>query len=166
MKIAAVETWVEEPLRVFVHETRVRLALLLHPSGQVVAQCGFSRSVEVAAACALAAAIHASAAELGRTLEGRPFREMHHAGKERQIFIAPADTPRSTYILVTVFDGDSSLGLVRMFFERLQRDLFASVPAVTIPDGPIFGGDFENELNRSLATLFGAERPRHRLPPM
>ena len=43
MKIAAVEAWVEAPLRRFVDDARARLALLLHPSGQVLAQAGFTR---------------------------------------------------------------------------------------------------------------------------
>lgn len=166
MKITTVEPWVEEPLQRFVNEARVRIALLLHPSGQVVAQCGFSRSVEVAAACALAAAIHASAGELGRTLDGAPFREMHHAGRERQVFIAVAPTPRTAYVFLTVFDGESSLGLVRMFFERLQHELASASAAAPAPAGPVLTGDFEGDLNRSLATLFGGEGPRPRLAPM
>ena len=68
MSITAVETWVEAPLRKFVEEARTVLGLLLHPSGQVVAQFGFARAVDVMSACALAAAIHASSGEVGRTI--------------------------------------------------------------------------------------------------
>ena len=94
MTVAVVENWVEEPLRRFVSDARVRLALLLHPSGQVLGQSGFTRAVDVMSACALAAAIHASAGELGKQLDGKPFHVLHHAGRERQIFIAPAQTRR------------------------------------------------------------------------
>src|SRR4029079_19585529 len=65
MTLTAVEPWVEPPLKRFVDESRAVLALLLHPSGQVLAQYGFARAVDVMSACALAAAIHASSAELG-----------------------------------------------------------------------------------------------------
>ena len=55
MTVVAVEAWVEAPLRRFVEDARTVLALLLHPSGQVVAQFGFvtMRPFQpVAAACA------------------------------------------------------------------------------------------------------------------
>ena len=80
MIIASVEPWIEAPLRRYVDDARARIALLLHPSGQVVAQAGFTRAVDVMTACALAAAVHATAGELGRQLDGRPFRALHHAG--------------------------------------------------------------------------------------
>ena len=54
MKIAAVEPWIEAPLRRYVDDARARLALLLHPTGQVLAQAGFTREVDVMSACALA----------------------------------------------------------------------------------------------------------------
>lgn len=160
MKIAAVEAWVEAPLRRFVDDARARLALLLHPSGQVVAQAGFTRQVDVMTACALAAAAHATSGELGRRVDGRPFRGLHYAGPEKQLFMAAVETGRGSYILLTVFDAESSLGLVRMFFDELSRELAAAEPAVAVPATPALAVDFEADLNRNLALLFGrGERP-------
>jgi hypothetical protein len=128
--------------------------LLLHPSGQVIAQHGFARAVDVMSACALAAAIHASAGELGRQLEGRPFGGLHHAGRERQIFLAPAETRRGAFIFLTVFDTASSLGLVQLYFEEFRARLAKAAPPkedrkAVLPE------HFEGELNRNLAALFG-----------
>jgi predicted regulator of Ras-like GTPase activity (Roadblock/LC7/MglB family) len=95
-------------------------------------------------ACALAAAIHASAGELGKQLEGKPFHVLHHAGKVRQIFIAPAQTPRSLYIFLTVFDQESSLGLVTLYFGEFAE-----------PSPVVLAENFERDLNRNLASLFG-----------
>src|SRR5215467_14399953 len=120
MIIATVEPWVEAPLRRFVEDARARLALLLHPSGQVVAQAGFSRAVDVMSACALAAAAHATSRELGRQIDGRGFDGLHHAGETLQFYLAPIDTGYSAYICLTVFDAESSLGLVRMYFADLS----------------------------------------------
>ena len=75
--LAVVERWVEEPLRRFVDDARVLLALLLHPSGQVMAQHGFTRAVDVMSACALAAAIHASAGALGMQLDGNAQQQFY-----------------------------------------------------------------------------------------
>ena len=155
MSVAVAEEWVERPLREFVGEARVLLALLLHPSGQVLAQHGFTRAVDVMSACALAAAIHASSGELGKQLDGKPFGVLHHAGKERQIFLAPVATARSRYILLAVFDQQSSLGLVQLYFEEFRAALGNAAPTATVERPPALAKDFEGELNRNLAALFG-----------
>jgi predicted regulator of Ras-like GTPase activity (Roadblock/LC7/MglB family) len=138
-----------------VEDARTVLALLLLPSGQVIAQFGFARAVDVMSACALAAAIHASSGELGRQLEGQPFRGLHHAGRERQLFLAEAPTPRGPFIVLTVFDQESSLGLVRMYFEEFTKQLAASAPPPSQRTEPVLEQHFERDLNRNLATLFG-----------
>lgn len=150
----SVEPWIEAPLRAFVADAGVLLALLLHPSGQVLAQHGFVRAVDVMSACALAAAIHASSAELGRQLEGKPFAGLH-AGNARQLYIAEAETVRGPYIFLTVFDQASSLGLVRMYFQEFRATLAAAAPPPVAPQGPVLNANFEGELNRNLAELFG-----------
>ena len=155
MKIAAVESWVETPLKRYVDEARARLALLLHPSGQVVAQAGFTRQVDVMTACALASAAHATAGELGRMVDGRAFRGIHYSGPDKQLYLAALDTGRGVYICLTVFDHESSLGLVRIFSEELGRELVATAPSVAPVIEPALAVNFEADLNRNLAQLFG-----------
>jgi hypothetical protein len=150
----SVEPWIEEPLHAFVKDAGVELALLLHPSGQVLAQHGFLRAIDVMSACALAAAIHASAAELGRQLEGKPFSELH-AGNAQQLFIAEAETVRGPYIFLAVFDRSSSLGLVRLYFGELRVNLSNAAPPPAHPTEPVLNENFEGELNKNLSLLFG-----------
>lgn len=153
MSVSVVESWVEEPLRRFVADARVVLALLLYPSGQVLAQHGFARAVDVMATCALAAAIRASSGELGRQLDGKPFTGLHQPGRSRQIFLAEAATPRGPYIFLTVFGEESSLGLVQLYFREMEQGLAAAAPVAPEP-APILAEDFEGDLNRNLAALF------------
>jgi predicted regulator of Ras-like GTPase activity (Roadblock/LC7/MglB family) len=155
MSITAVEPWVEVPLRKFVDEARTVLGLLLHPSGQVIAQFGFARAVDVMSACALAAAIHASSGELGKQLDGKAFRGLHHPGRDRQLYLAEAATPRGTFIFLTVFDQESSFGLVRMYFDEFRKNLSAAAPPAAQHIEPVLEDKFEHELNRNLAALFG-----------
>jgi predicted regulator of Ras-like GTPase activity (Roadblock/LC7/MglB family) len=152
---ASVEPWIEEPLRTFVKDANVVLALLLHPSGQVLAQYGFTRAVDIMSACALAAAIQVAAAELGRQLEGKPFSGLHHPGRDRQIFLAEAKTQRGAYIFLTVFDQESSLGLVRMYFDEFTVNLANAAPPPVASFEPMLNENFERELNKNLAALFG-----------
>jgi hypothetical protein len=157
MTVAVAETWVEEPLRRFVDEARVLFALLIHPSGQVLGQHGFTRAVDVMSASALAAAIHASGSAIGKEMESAPFGELHHGGADRQIFLARAPTPRGDLVLLSVFDRSSSVGLVRVYFEELRGALASAAPAAA--PSPGLAATFEQELNRSLAALFGRAEP-------
>jgi hypothetical protein len=154
MKLSVAENWVEAPLKQFVDEARVQLAVLLNPSGQVLGQFGFARSVDVMTACALAAATTASSAELGRQVDGKPFSGLHYAGKVRQIFLGRVPMGTGSLILLTVFDDESSLGLVHLFFAELCASVAGIVPA-NPPATPALAEDFERELNRNLAVMFG-----------
>ena len=148
-----VEPWIEAPLQAFVSDSAVLFALLCHPSGQVLGQHGFLRAIDVMSASALAAAIWASSAELGKTLDGKPFNELH-AGSTRQLFLARAETRRGPYIFLTVFDESSSLGLVRLYFAELKAGLAQSAPPPDA-DRPVLAANFEGDLNKNLALLFG-----------
>jgi hypothetical protein len=154
MKLSVAENWVEAPLKQFVDEARVQLAVLLNPSGQVLGQFGFTSSVDVMTACALAAATTASSAELGRQVDGRPFSGLHYAGKVRQIFLGRVPMGTGSLILFTVFDDESSLGLVHLFFSELCANIAGIVPPDP-PATPALAEDFERELNRNLAIMFG-----------
>jgi hypothetical protein len=154
MIIATVEPWVEIPLKRYVDDARARLALVLHPSGQVIAQAGFTRAVDVMTACALASAVHATAGELGRQVDGRPFTGLHHAGAEKQLYLASVNTPRGSFVCMTVFDQESSLGLVRMFFAELSRELAAAAPPVAPAREAALDVNFEQELHANLTALF------------
>ena len=157
MNLSVAANWVEAPLRQFVDEARVQLAVLLHPNGQVLGQYGFARSVDLMTACALSAAIHASSAELGRMVDGKPFAGIHHAGTERQIFLGEVPVNGRVLVLLVVFDDESSLGLVQLFFRDLCAGIAAAAPptrAGAVPE-PALKEDFERKLNRNLAVMFG-----------
>ena len=154
MRLTVAASWVEAPLKAFVDDGRVRLAILLHSSGQVLGQFGFARSVDVMTACALAAATAASSAELGRLIDGRPFNAMHYVGVTQQFFLAPVPIDGGKLVLLAVFDEDSSLGLVQLFFQEFCATVKAIAPAASAGE-PALDADFERELNRNLAVMFG-----------
>ena len=148
------ESWVAGPLTRLKDDARLISGVLLYPSGRAVGQFGFSNAADVMSICALTSAINASARELGRQLDGKPFYEMHHAGAERQVFMARASAGAQELLFVGVFDRESSFGVVEIYFAEFQQALERLHPEKQVAGvGP--SGDFEGELNRSLDALFG-----------
>lgn len=154
MKLQVAADWVEAPLKVFLNDARANIAVLMHPSGQVLGQYGFVRSVDVVTACALGAAIHASSAELGRRLDGKPFVGMHYAGEHKQLFLAPVPVADGVLLLLAVFDSESSLGLVQLFFKEFAVAVAKVAPVFKSAEAAL-AVDFEGELNKNLAAMFG-----------
>ena len=148
------EAWVEAPLKRLMEDARLISGVMLYPSGRAVGQFGFTNAADVMSVCALTSAINASARELGRQLDGKPFLEMHHTGAERQVFMARCAAAGQEFLFVGVFDSESSLGVVEIYFEEFQKALVNIRPAADAPK-VVPAGDFEGELNRSLDALFG-----------
>lgn len=146
--------WAEAPLARFVDDARVQLAVLMYPTGQVLAQVGFKRSIDVQTACALSAAIQASSSHLGLMLDGMPFSGLHHAGEERQLWLGEIPLHDGALLLLTVFDAESSLGIVQLYVNELRATV-ASVAPEPEAASPALAEDFEHDLNRNLAQLFG-----------
>lgn len=150
----SVEPWVIEPLDTFLAESSARLVLLMTTSGQVIAQHGFTRALDVMSAAALGAGIMASAQELARTISWPPFATMAHQGARQGHFLARFETPRGTWIGLVVFGPETSLGLVQLFFNQLIVQLRSAAPVVE-ERREVLAADFERDLNTSLRTLFG-----------
>ena len=147
------EKWVEAPFRRFIEDARLKSGVVLLSTGRVVAQFGFAGPDDVMTVCALASAINASSRELGRQLDGKPFGELHHGGGERQLYMGSCAVGGTDYLFVGVFDADSSIGMVEMYFGDFCRALQESWSSAT-PQAAS-QGDFEGDLNRSLDALFG-----------
>ena len=150
----AIEPWIRDPLVRFVNEAGARLTLIMTPAGQVMAQHGFTRAVDVMAAAALGAAIVSSTREIAKTMGEEAFTALNHQGEQHGIFLSEMESPRGPLLALVVYGSESSVGLVQLFFEDLERDLAQACPHVK-PTGPVLAADFERELNDSLASLFG-----------
>ncbi|MES1259626.1 MAG: hypothetical protein ABUL71_03455, partial [Gemmatimonadota bacterium] len=133
-----------------------RLALVTTSSGQVIAQHGFTRSLDVMSAAALGAGILATTGELARQLDAPAgFGAVVHQGAQRGVWLAGFDTPRGRWIALVVFGAESSVGLVRLFFARFAEQITAAAPAL-LPVRDVLAEGFERELDDSLRALFGS----------
>ncbi len=151
----ALEPWVVQPLETFLAESAARLTLLMTSSGQVVAQHGFSRSLDVMTAAALGAGIVASTDELGRLIGAARFEALVHNGQRQSCMLASFGTPRGRWIGLVVFGPETSVGIIRLFFDRMVQQLASAAPREPLPPPPILAENFETELNASLKALFG-----------
>ena len=154
--VAQLVAALKAPIAHFVREARVRTTLLINGSGQVLAQHGFTRSYEVMNVASLAAAAHASARMLAQMTSAQNWTHLHHAGKQRQLFLAPVPTPGAELILVSIFDGESSLGLVQVFFERLRQHV-AALPEFQRRHSGTTQQHFERDLEAGLHNVLSTE---------
>jgi hypothetical protein len=150
----ALEPWVAAPLQTFITESSARLILLMTTSGQVVAQHGFSRSVEVMTASALGAAIVASTEELARIMGAPRFAALVHGGSRQSCMLSAFATPRGRWIGLVVFGSETSVGIVQLFFDQMVEELVTAAPREQPKSAPL-PENFEHELNASLKELFG-----------
>ncbi len=153
MTTTVVETWAEAPLVRFVVQSSARLVVVMTPAGQVLAQHGFARAVDLMSAAALGAAIMASSGALAQQVGEQAFGALYHAGQRHGIHLAGCTTPRGRLVVLTVFGKETSIGLVQLFFDEFVAALKQAAPDDG-PRQPILAADFESELNSSLATLF------------
>ena len=150
----ALEPWVVQPLEIFLAESAARLTLLMTSSGQVVAQHGFSRSLDVMTAAALGAGIVASTEELARLVNAGRLEALVHNGQRQSCLLAAFSTPRGRWIGLVVFGPETSVGIVRLFFDQMVEQLAAAAPREQAP-APMLAENFESELDTSLKALFG-----------
>ena len=141
------------PVDGFVREARVRIALVISSSGQVLGQHGFTSSYEVMNVASLAAAAHASARALAELTQVGHWTHLHHAGRRQQLFLGPLETPVEKLILVAIFDAESSLGLVQFFFGRLAARVRA-LPTLAGARGSTDARTFERDLAAGLDRIF------------
>lgn len=147
-----------EPLRDFVRESRVRVAVLVTTSGQVLGQHGFTRSVEIVSVASLAASAHAAARALGEITGSGRWQHLYNQGSKQQLLLSPFRTPSEELILVAIFDEESTLGLVRLFCDRLAERLSG------LPDfqsaAPLKAAEqFERDLEAGVDTIFRSDQP-------
>lgn len=149
------EPWLAAPLQQFLDESSARLVLLTTTSGQVVAQHGFVRAVDVMAAAALGAGIVASTEAMATMAGAGRFDALVHQGPSQSLALSAFETARGRWIGLVVFGPETTVGVVQLFFGDLVRAITDAMPAEPPVRGPVLAETFERELNTSLRNLFG-----------
>ena len=144
----------EAPVERFAREAGLRLVLLINESGQVLAQRGFARALDVMGVAALGAGINASSRALAELLGMGGFGHLHQGGANAQVFIGPFRTPAEPLIAIAVFGEDSSIGLVQVFFSEFTAQV-SRLPGWSEVRPTTDAAAFERDLEAGLENLFG-----------
>lgn len=141
-------------LKGFVDQAGVEAALLIARSGQILAQHGFGRALDLMGVAALAAGIQAASRALAEQVGEPSFTQLHHAGVRRQLFVAPMAVPGGDdLIFLGVFSRRSSIGLVQVFFDDLAGRI-RELPEWRVDRTVLPAEDFERELKAGLDRFF------------
>lgn len=95
-------------------------ALLIDRSGQLIASSGDPSTLDVVALSALTAANFGATAEIARLLGEEEFALLFHKGKNENVHFCKVG---EEFILVTLFDNRTTLGLVRLRTEKVVKEL-------------------------------------------
>jgi tetratricopeptide (TPR) repeat protein len=141
----------EPAIETFVRDTRVRLVLVIDPSGRLVAQHGASHDLDIAAFASLAAGIQAAAGEVARMMGQSSFSQLYQGKGEHQIFLGEIRIPHGALLLLSVFGAESPVGLVRTIFRETAEALAAA--EWPEPFEKSTAGSLESELARGVDRL-------------
>lgn len=138
-------------------KARLMLAVLVHKDGHLLASVG-THSADTTALAALVSANFSSTIAIANIIGEKEFRTQFHRGKNKNIFISLVDD--DTFV-VSVFDDQTSIDIVRVYTEEYAGDLVKSLEKCYANSG-----DFEPlDLEMNSAPLdVAAETPASPIP--
>jgi predicted regulator of Ras-like GTPase activity (Roadblock/LC7/MglB family) len=101
--------------------------LLIDRSGQLISHCGEKPPEDSVALAALTAANFGATAAIARMLGEKDFSLLFHKGKDENMHFSAFG---EDFLLVTLFDNNVSLGLVRLHVEKAIGELSQLFDAV------------------------------------
>lgn len=111
-------------LQRFLHESNARSALLVDRAGQLVATVGEAPQFDPTAFATLTAADFSANDQLARLIGETEFSSLFHQGEQESMYLV--DIARRV-ILVILFDGRTTLGLVRLKVKPTVEELGAVI---------------------------------------
>ncbi len=97
-----------------------RSVFLIDRSGQLIAHHGDTSGIDVMALSALTAANFGATAEIAKLLGENEFTLLFHKGKNENVYFSAVG---EHVILVTLFDDQTSLGLIRLRINQMMDEL-------------------------------------------
>lgn len=103
-------------------EANAKLIFLVDKNGQLIASCGETENIDTTSLASLTAGNIAATGGLAKLIGEKEFSILFHEGEKDNIHISLIG---ARVILVTIFDGRSSLGLIRLRVKKAGEELLA-----------------------------------------
>ena len=94
--------------------------LLIDRSGQLITQHGNTPDIDILSLSALTAANFGATAEIARILGEEEFTLLFHKGRSENVYFTAIG---EDVIMVTLFDDNTSLGLIRLQINKIVDEL-------------------------------------------
>ena len=107
-------------LNQMVSSSRAHSVLLIDRSGQLIAHQGNTPGIDILSLSALTAANFGATAEIARILGEEEFTLLFHKGKNENVYFTAIG---DDVIMVTLFDDNTSLGLIRLQINKIIGEL-------------------------------------------
>ncbi len=107
-------------LNKMVSSSMAQSVLLIDRSGQLIAHHGNTAEIDILSLSALTAANFGATAEIARILGEEEFTLLFHKGRSENVYFSAIG---EHVIMVTLFDDQTSLGLIRLQINKIVDEL-------------------------------------------
>ena len=111
---------IDEELQKLFHQSNAKVVFLVDKNGQLIASAGETREIDTTSLASLTAGNIAATGGIARLLGEKEFSILFHEGEKDNVHISLIG---QRVILVVIFDGRSSLGLVRLRVKKSSEAL-------------------------------------------
>lgn len=145
---------INECLRAFLRDSQGKCAILVDRDGQMLAKQGFTQDLDTVSLSALAAGAIASTQEIARLLGEPEFSVLFHQGQQEHIHFALVG---QRAILMSVFDGRTTIGLIRFVASKTVDVLSSLLEAPHLPPLNFQGEAMDAGIAAQLDKVLGVE---------
>jgi predicted regulator of Ras-like GTPase activity (Roadblock/LC7/MglB family) len=114
-------------LNKMVSSSLAHCVLLVDRSGQLIAHRGNSPTIDILSLAVLTAANFGATAEIARLLGEEEFTLLFHKGRTENVYFSAIGDHA---IMVTLFNDDTSLGLIRLRINKIIEELSGIVSSI------------------------------------
>jgi len=107
-------------LKKMVSSSSAHSVLLIARSGQLITHHGDTLEIDISALAALTAANFGATAEIAKLLGEEEFTLLFHKGRSENVYFSAVG---EHVILVTLFDDRTSLGVIRLRINQIDKEL-------------------------------------------
>jgi len=107
-------------LKRMVSSSSAHSVLLIARSGQLITHHGDTLEIDISALAALTAANFGATAEIAKLLGEEEFTLLFHKGRSENVYFSAVG---EHVILVTLFDDRTSLGVIRLRINQIDKEL-------------------------------------------